>query len=100
MRCGQTKLKIGSAEEHGLTANPTVEEARPDKLNEGCLNNQIRLKQILTPPQLEELYSPNTHILARWKFDVKIKYSIDQIPIEQTYYPEWEGEHYQIWELP
>jgi hypothetical protein len=99
VRCSQTKLNIDNASEYSLTINPTVEEACPDKLNQGCLNYTIQIKQVLTSAQLEELYSSNKHILARWKFEVKLKYKIEQEEVEQIYHPEWEGEHYKIQEI-
>ncbi|MGA2671137.1 MAG: hypothetical protein ABSF21_06985 [Dehalococcoidia bacterium] len=46
------------------------------------------LKQILTLAQFEELWKSGKHTLARWQFGVKIEYIIDQIQIEQSYFPE------------
>ncbi len=100
LTCGKTKLSINNSGEHSLVTEPKVKETRPDKLNQGCLNNQIVLEQVLNLAQLDELWVEGKHTLARWVFEIKIQYNgeIGQSP-QQVYYPDWEGEHYKTYEI-
>lgn len=100
--CGKTKLNINNKGEHTLVEDPKI-KASFDKLHQCTLNNQIEIEQKLNATQLGELWSQDKHTLARWKFEVKIKYSNIQESIEaieQTYPPiEWECEHFKIQEM-
>lgn len=100
IQVSKTILNINNTGEHALTTKPTDVERRPDKLNAGCLNNQISFKQELPEQLLNDLWNMGKHTSARWKFEVKIRFNgeIGQTP-EYIYNPQWEGEHFKIQEL-